>query len=71
MNEQEIKNAVGNMIRAYRKKLNLTQSMLGEIININQRQVALIETGKSFPSLPTMIKFAKVFKCNIKDFFDF
>ena len=44
MNEQEIKNAVGNMIRAYRKKLNFTQSMLGEIININQRQVALIET---------------------------
>lgn len=71
MNEQEIKNAVGNMIRAYRKKLNLTQSMLGEIIDINQRQVALIETGKSFPSLSTMVKLTEVFKCQIRDFFDF
>lgn len=62
---------MGEIIKEYRVNLNLTQVNLGKMIGITQRQITLIETGKSFPSLPTMIKFAKVFKCNIKDFFDF
>lgn len=70
MNEQEIKLKVGNKIKDYRKSLKLTQQALGDIIGINQRQVALIETGKSFPMLSTMIKLADVFKCNVNDFFE-
>ena len=71
MNEQEIKLKVGNKIKDYRKSLKLTQQNLGDIIGINQRQVALIETGKSFPMLSTMVKLAEVFKCNVNDFFEF
>ncbi len=71
MNEQEIKLKVGSKIKDYRKALKLTQQGLGDIIGINQRQVALIETGKSFPMLSTMIKLANVFNCNVNDFFEF
>lgn len=71
MNEQEVKKAVGSIIKKYRKNMELTQFALGELISINQRQVALIETGKSFPSLSTMLKLAQVFQCELQDFFRF
>lgn len=71
MNEQKIKKEVGDIIRKLRKGLNLTQANLAKIIGINQRQVVLIETGKSFPSLATMVKLTNVFQCEIKDFFNF
>ena len=62
---------MGDILKEYLINMNLTQVNLGKMIGITQRQITLIETGKSFPSLATMIKIAKVFKCNIKDFFDF
>ena len=70
MDENKIKLLVGQTIRRYRKALNLTQMQLGEIIGINQRQIALIETGKSFPMLSTMTKLAEVFNCSVSDFFE-
>lgn len=70
MNEIEVKKSVGKKIREYRKALNLTQTKLGEIIGINQRQVTLIENGHSIPKLPTMVKMANLFRCSVKDFFN-
>lgn len=71
MDEETIKKLFGLRIRQLRKKLNLTQFALGEKINIDQRQVAHIEGGNSFPSLRTLKKFADVFNCHIKELFDF
>lgn len=70
MNEAEIKLKVGAKIKHCRLKNKLTQFKLGELIDINQRQVAQIECGKSFPSLPTLLKLSKVFSRSISDFFD-
>lgn len=70
MNENKIKFTVGQTIKNYRKVFGLTQMQLGEIIGINQRQIALIETGKSFPMLSTMTKLAEVFNCSVSDFFE-
>lgn len=70
MDEQLIKELVGKKIKQYRKASKLTQDALGEQIDINQRQIALIESGKSFPSLSTLNKLATVFKCNFQDFFE-
>lgn len=70
MDEALVKKLVGKKIKQYRKTLNLTQDSLGEKININQRQVALIESGKSFPLLSTLTKMTKVFNCKIQDFFE-
>lgn len=70
MDESKIKLVVGKTIKRYRKAFNLTQMQLGEIIGINQKQIALIETGKSFPMLSTMTKLAEVFNCSVSDFFE-
>jgi len=70
MDELLIKELVGKKIKQYRKASKLTQESLGEQIEINQRQIALIEAGKSFPSLTTLNKLATVFNCNLQDFFE-
>jgi len=69
VNETDIKTHVGAKIKKYRQKNKLTQFQLGELIDINQRQVAQLECGKSFPSLSTLIKLSKVFNLNISDLF--
>ncbi len=71
MNENEIKILFGRHIKQLRVNLKLTQFELGEMADINQRQVALIESGKSFPSLRTMVKFTNIFSCKIQDLFLF
>lgn len=71
MNETLIKQNVGLKIKKYRQCLELTQFKLGELIDINQRQVAQIECGKSFPSLATLLKMSVVFQCKLSDFFEF
>lgn len=68
MNEADIKQHVGLKIKRYRQKSKLTQFKLGELIDINQRQVAQIECGKSFPSLPTLLKLSQVLHRDISDF---
>ena len=70
MKENTVKQLVGCKIKKYRHYNNLTQFKLGELIDINQRQVAQIELGKSFPSLTTLTKLAELFECNISDFFE-
>lgn len=70
MDETLIKKLVGKKIKRYRKVLGLTQDSLGEKIDINQRQIALIESGKSFPSLSTLSKLSEIFNCEIQDFFE-
>ena len=71
MEEDCVKTLLGKKIRRLRNNLSLTQFQLGEMANINQRQVALIESGKSFPSLRTLVCFAHIFSCNICDLFSF
>lgn len=70
MEESIVKHIVGQTIKKYRKSHKLTQTQLGKIIGINQRQIALIETGKSFPQLSTMTKLSEVFNCSVSDFFE-
>lgn len=69
MDERDIKLLVGKRVRAGRKLRNMTQTELGNLINISQRQVALIENGYSIPQLSTLVKIANVFNCNIEDFY--
>ena len=71
MNEEEAKILFGKRIKQLRTSLDLTQFTLGEMADINQRQITLIETGKSFPSLKTLIKFCEIFSCSLQDLFMF
>lgn len=70
MDENTIKKQVGLKIKKYRQNMKLTQFKLGELIDINQRQVALLEAGKSFPSLTTLSKMSNIFGCKVSDLFD-
>ena len=71
MDAETVKKLLGNNIRTYRRTIGLTQSELGKRINIDQRQVAYIENGHSFPSLPTLLKFTEIFNCDLKTLFEF
>lgn len=71
MDENTIKKLIGKRIKQLRKARGLTQFALGEIIEVDQRQVAYIEGGNSFPSLKTLNKLSEAFDCPIKDLFDY
>lgn len=71
MEENTIKKLLGLRIKQLRKSKNLTQFAAGELIGIDQRQIAYIECGNCFPSLKTLNKFSKLFNCNLKDLFDY
>ena len=42
------------MLKEYRIKKNITQEELAELLNITPRQVQIIESGESRPSLKTL-----------------
>ena len=71
MDDKKVKILLGKRIKQLRQNFNFTQFVLGEKIDINQRQVAQIESGHSFPSLSTLVKLAKVYNCEIKDLFNY
>ena len=51
---------IGKRIAQKREKLHLTQSQLAEMVNISDRHVSSIETGKSPSSLPVFTDIAIV-----------
>ena len=71
MDEKKLKLLLGIKIKEQRNRLNLTQEDFSELIGISQRQVSLIELGKSFPKPITLVKISKVFSCSVSDLFNF
>ena len=71
MNDMELKKNLGLKIKEQRNKLNLTQELFSEKIGITQRQMSLIELGKSFPSPKTLSNIVKIADCKMSDLFDF
>ena len=43
-----IKNLFGRKIKEYRKKRNLTQAQLAELVNVDDKHISCIESGKNF-----------------------
>ena len=50
--------AIGKRIRAYRKRLNLSQEELAEMVNISTVHMSHIETGYTKLSLPVLVDLA-------------
>lgn len=71
MNEQKLKLYLGLRIKHYRNRLGLTQEEFAEKIGITQRQVSLLEVGKSFPKPDTLSNIVNFFDCSISDLFNF
>lgn len=55
----ELKKLLGKKIKEIRKKRNLTQEQLAELIDIEIPSMSNIETGKFAPSIETMQKLAR------------
>src|SRR5574344_578943 len=65
-----IKKLLGNRIRELRHQKGITQEMLSEMINIDQRNLSNIECGVTFPS-KSLIAISNALEISLKDLFDF
>ena len=61
----------GNRIKELRKKSNITQEKLAEIIGIEQQQICRIERGGCFTTIETLEKLADALNVDIKELFKF
>ena len=66
-----MKNIIAKTIKAYRKKLGITQSELAERMGINKATVAMRETDKRNPTIYTLKKLAKIFGCTTDELLEF
>lgn len=71
MNKKKLKSQLGIKIQQFRNKTGLTQEGFSEHIGITQRQVSLIELGKSFPKPETLLNIVNFCNCSMRDLFDF
>lgn len=60
---------LGERVRYFRKKRNLTQTQLANLCQISQGAVAQIEKSQTLPSLDTLKKIASVLRVQIALFF--
>ena len=67
----ENKKLLGKRIKELRKQAGLTQEKLAELIDIETTSLSGIESGRHFPSMPTVEKIAKNLNVEIKALFDF
>ena len=58
---------IGRFIAECRKKANLTQMQLAEMLNITDKAVSKWETGKSLPDSSVMLELCKVLKITVND----
>ena len=66
-----IKNLFGRKIKEYRKKKNLTQAQLAELVNVDDKHISCIESGKNFPSPDLIERLATSLDVEPKDLFEF
>lgn len=66
-----IKNLFGRKIKEYRKKKNLTQAQLAELVNVDDKHISCIECGKNFPSPDLIERLATYLDVEPKDLFEF
>lgn len=61
MEVEEFRICLGHNLRDLRKKRNLTQSALAELIGIETHNLNRIENGKSFPQAKTLVNIINYF----------
>lgn len=66
-----IKKLFGRKIKEYRKKKNLTQAQLAELVNVDDKHISCIESGKNFPSPDLIERLATSLDVEPKDLFEF
>ncbi len=62
---------IGKKIKEIRAKYKITQDAFSEMIGLETSSLSNIETGKSYPSMQTMLNIMDKFNINPNDFFNF
>lgn len=58
-----------NRIKEYRKKLNLSQIDLGQVLDVSDATVSSWENGRTEPNMEQVLKMAHFFGCSIEALF--
>lgn len=61
----------GERVKELRKKNNITQEKLAELVGIEQQQICRIENGGCFTTIETLEKMAKSLNVPIESLFNF
>jgi transcriptional regulator with XRE-family HTH domain len=61
---------IGKKIREARKKKNLTQEQLAEIIGVTSTYIGFVEQGQRVPSIKTADKISRALNIRLSDLFD-
>lgn len=59
---------IGKKIKEYRKRKQLTQAQLAELVDLNEKQIYRIEAGLNHPTYMTFVKIIEVLCIDINDF---
>lgn len=69
MDKKELAKFIGNKIRFYRTKMNLTQDQLGEKLNTKKATISNYETGYRTPKQDDLFEIAHILNVKIDDLF--
>ena len=65
----DLRSVLASNMKLYRKSLGLSQAKLAEMADITDNYVALIETGRRFPSISMIEQIAKILQKDTLDLF--
>jgi len=68
---ENTKELLGARIKEIRKSRGMTQEQLAEMIDVEQKHVSRIESGKNFPTIDRLEKIAATLNVPLMGFFDF
>ena len=58
-------------LKEYRKRLNMSQKAVSELVNVTQQAYSYWEIGSTFPNPSQIRKLCEIFKCTPNDLFGF
>lgn len=70
MNDIELFNNIGLNIRVERTIKRLTQAQLAELIDVHEKYIGKIESGKQNITIKTLNKIANALDINVKNLFE-
>ena len=62
------KKILGKQLKQIRISRGMSQEKLSELVYLSPRQMSIIETGNSYPSLDTFVRIAEVLEFDINEF---
>lgn len=65
----DLRRVLASNMKLYRKSLGLSQAKLAEMADLTDNYIALIETGRRFPSISMIEQIAKVLQRDTLDLF--